>query len=88
MWKCGVLATGQPGKSPGKTDCFSNRIPEAATVRAQKDLANGGQTGWAFDVQAEGIATHSRIIPRRIPWTKEPGGLQCMGFAESDTSEQ
>ena len=67
MWKCGVLATGQPGKSPGKTDCFSNRIPEAATVRAQKDFANGGQTGWALDVQAEGIATHASILVWRIP---------------------
>ena len=24
-------------------------------------------------------ATHSRILAWRIPWTEEPGGLQCMG---------
>ena len=22
------------------------------------------------------VATHSRILPWRIPWTEEPGGLQ------------
>ena len=25
------------------------------------------------------MATHSSILARRIPWTKEPGGLQSMG---------
>ena len=27
----------------------------------------------------EGIATHSRILAWRIPWTEESGGLQSMG---------
>ena len=27
----------------------------------------------------EGMATHSSILARRIPWTEEPGGLQSMG---------
>ena len=27
----------------------------------------------------EGMATHSRILAWRIPWTEEPGGLQSMG---------
>ena len=27
----------------------------------------------------EGMATHSSILAWRIPWTEEPGGLQCMG---------
>ena len=26
----------------------------------------------------EGMATHSSILAWRIPWTKEPGGLQSM----------
>ena len=26
-----------------------------------------------------GMATHSSILARRIPWTEEPGGLQFMG---------
>ena len=25
------------------------------------------------------MATHSRILAWRIPWTEELGGLQCMG---------
>ena len=31
------------------------------------------------DPLKEEIATRSRILARRIPWTEEPGGLQCMG---------
>ena len=26
------------------------------------------------------MATHSIILALRIPWTEEPGGLQCMGL--------
>ena len=26
----------------------------------------------------EAMATHCRILPRKIPWTEEPGGLQSM----------
>ena len=28
------------------------------------------------DPLEEGMATHSSILPCRIPWTEEPGGLQ------------
>ena len=28
----------------------------------------------------EVIATHSRILARRIPWTEEPGRLQSIGL--------
>ena len=31
------------------------------------------------DLLEEGMATHSSILSWRIPWTKEPGGLQSMG---------
>ena len=31
------------------------------------------------DSLEEGMATHSRIIAWRIPWTEEPGRLQPMG---------
>ena len=31
------------------------------------------------DPLEEGLATHSSILAQRIPWTKEPGGLQSMG---------
>ena len=28
----------------------------------------------------EGMATHSSILPWRIPWTEKPYGLQSMGL--------
>ena len=31
------------------------------------------------DPQEKGMATHSRILACRIPWTEEPGGLWSMG---------
>ena len=27
----------------------------------------------------EEVATHASILPWKIPWTEEPGGLQSMG---------
>ena len=34
------------------------------------------------------MATHSSILPWRIPWTGEPSGLQSMGSQELDVTEQ
>ena len=34
--------------------------------------------GWDNPLEKE-LATHSRILAWRIPWTEEPGGLQSMG---------
>ena len=34
------------------------------------------------------MATHSRILAWRIPWTGELGGLQSTGHKESDTTER
>ena len=31
------------------------------------------------DILEEGMTTHSSILAWRIPWTKEPGGLQSRG---------
>ena len=31
------------------------------------------------DPLEEEMVTHSSTLTWRIPWTKEPGGLQCMG---------
>ena len=38
------------------------------------------------DPMGEGMATHSCILAWRIPWTEEPGGLQCTGL-QSGTTE-
>ena len=34
------------------------------------------------------ITTHSSSLAWEIPWTEELGGLQSMGWQESDTTEQ
>ena len=35
--------------------------------------------GWENPLEKE-MATHSRILAWRIPWTEEPGGLQSTGL--------
>ena len=40
--------------------------------------------GWEDSLEKE-MATHSRILAWRIPWTEEPGGLQSTGVAKSRT---
>ena len=32
------------------------------------------------DPLEKGMAIHSSMLARRIPWTEEPGGLQSMGL--------
>ena len=34
------------------------------------------------DPLEEGMETHSSICAWEIPWTEEPGGLQCMGVTK------
>ena len=38
--------------------------------------------GWENSLGKE-MATHSSILAWEIPWTKEPGGLQSVGFQTS-----
>ena len=38
------------------------------------------QTLGQGDPLEKGMALHSCILARRIPWTEEPGGLQSMGL--------
>ena len=60
-----VLKMGFPGGSDSKE---SARNVETSVSRLGQE-----------DPLKEEIATRSRILARRIPWTEEPGGLQCMG---------
>ena len=39
------------------------------------------------DPLEKGMATYSRLLAWRIPWTEKPGGLQSMGLQELDTTE-
>ena len=42
--------------------------------------------GWE-DPLEKGMATHSRILAWRIPWTEEPGTYGQQSHKESDTTE-
>ena len=55
---------GFPHGSDDKESAFSARDP-------------GSIPGWE-DPLEKGMATHSSILAWRIPWSKEPGGLQSI----------
>ena len=44
--------------------------------RTRGDMGLIPQSGRSLE---EEMATHSSILAWEIPWTEEPGGLQCMG---------
>ena len=61
--------------------CGVRRV--ALVVRDSLPVREALET-WVPSLGQEGslekeMATHSSILPYRIPWTEEPGGLQCMG---------
>ena len=62
-----IYHSGFPGGSSGKEPgCLPGDITDAHSI-----LGSGRE-----DPLEEGMATHSRILAWRIPWTEEPGGLQ------------
>ena len=85
-----TLNVGEPGSIPGSGSSPGEGIGYPlqyswASLVAQtvKNLPAMWETwvqslGWE-DPLEEGMATHSSILPWRIPWTEEPGGLQSMG---------
>ena len=66
-------------------------LQKTATILAQtvKDMPARQETWVQFLVQEDplekGMATHSRILAWRIPWTEEPGGLQFIWSQKSRT---
>ena len=44
-----------------------------------RDIRDTGLIPWSEDPLEEGTATHFSILTWRMPWPKEPGGLQSMG---------
>ena len=60
-------------------------------VQLVKDLPTIQET-WARslgkdDPLEKGMATHSSILPWRIPWTEEPAGLKSVGSQRMDMTE-
>ena len=43
--------------------------------------------GWK-DPLEEGMATYPSVLPWRIPWTEEPGGLPSVGHKELGMTER
>ena len=41
-----------------------------------------------LEMTEKAMAPHSSTFAYKIPWTEEPGRLQCMGLLESDTTER
>ena len=56
----------------GLPQCLSRFLPATQETRVRS-------LGWE-DPLEEGMATHSSILARKIPWTEEPHGLRSMGL--------
>ena len=58
-------------------------VPQSPHLWCQRGQASSApfpipRLSWEDPLEKE-MATHSSILPRRIPWTEEPGGLQSTG---------
>ena len=60
-------------------------VPQMVKNRPEMQEAWVRPLGWEDSLE-KGMATHPSIPAWRIPWTKEPGGLQSIGLQESDTT--
>ena len=58
------------------TTCQGTQTVKNLPAMQKTQLRSLGQE----DPLEKGMATHSRILTWRIPWTEEPGGLQSMGL--------
>ena len=70
-------------------DLYRQILVTAQTVK-KKSACNAGDSSLipqSGRSSGEGKATHSSIIPWRIQWTEETGGLQSKGQKESDVTE-
>ena len=63
---------------PGFPVCASGKEPACQYRRSKRCRFAKRCLGWE-DPLEEDVATHSRILAWRIPWTWEPGRLQSMG---------
>ena len=69
---------------------FTAHSCNLSVVKKKKFTCNAGDTDSiprSGRSQEKGMVAHSRTLAGKIPWTEEPGGLQCMDLKESDTAE-
>ena len=67
---------------------FTGKDPGSSVVKNPPASAGGTgnlvqSLGWEDPLEEE-LAAHSSILTWEIPWTEEPGGLQCLGCKELD----
>ena len=65
-----------------KTSLVAQMVKRLSTMRETLVQSLGRE-----DPLEKEMATHSSTVAWEIPWTEEPGGLQCTGRRESDTTE-
>ena len=58
-----------------------NNLPGYGT----RDVGDMGSIPGLGRSSGEGMATHSSILAREIPWTEKPGRLQYTGLQKSQT---
>ena len=75
-----LLAPKKKKSPPPKHSSHPGKFPVAQLVQNLPAVQETPAQflGWE-DPLKEGIASHTSILARRIPWTEEPGGLQSMG---------
>ena len=73
--------------------CYATRLSTYSLV-TRSDNVTGLELNWEihyspslYTLEKE-MGTHSSVLAWKIPWTKEPGGVQFMGHKESDMTEQ
>ena len=68
-------------------DLYRQFLVTAETVKKPAcDVGDSSSIPHSGRSPGEGKATHSSILPWRIPWTERPGGLQSKGWKESDVT--
>ena len=60
---------------------MAQEVKNLPAMQETQVLSLGGE-----DPLEKGMATYSSILPWKIPWTEESGGLQSTGSQESDTT--
>ena len=66
------------GKIPYKLMCWVSLVAQKVKNLPAMQEIQVRFLGWE-DLLEKGMATNSSILAWKIPWTKEPGGLQFMG---------
>ena len=54
-------------------------LPSGSVVKNLSAMQEPEGEAGQKDPLEKGMATHSSILARRIPWTEEPGRLESMG---------